>query len=91
MKTIHVFVICILLLAAVLASGLALAAGGYQMAAWVTAGGGGSLQSGIYSLSGTIGQAEAGQQLSNGAYTLTGGFWHPAQGSKTAYLPLLSK
>ena len=37
--------------------------------------GGGTLSSASYSLSGTIGQPDAGQTLSSGSLTLRGGFW----------------
>ena len=38
-------------------------------------GGGGTSTSGVYSVSGTIGQADAGGAMSGGSYSLTGGFW----------------
>ena len=38
-------------------------------------GGGGTSSGGGYTLSGTIGQADAGGVLTGGAYTLVGGFW----------------
>jgi len=38
-------------------------------------GGGGTSAGGSYSLSGTIGQHDAGVTLSGGAFTLAGGFW----------------
>ena len=43
---------------------------------WYTVDGGGAqnLSGGTYSLSGTIGQPDAGSQ-SGGSYTLNGGFW----------------
>ena len=37
--------------------------------------GGGTLMSGNYALSGTIGQPDAGQTLESGAFKLRGGFW----------------
>ena len=48
---------------------------GYEIS-WYTIAGGGAqnLQGGTYSLSGTIGQFDAGSQ-SGGSYTLNGGFW----------------
>ena len=48
---------------------------GYEIS-WYTIDGGGAqnLQGGTYSLSGTIGQFDAGSQ-SGGSYTLNGGFW----------------
>lgn len=39
------------------------------------AGGGGTSSHGLYSLSGTIGQHEAGVPLSGGKFSVTGGFW----------------
>lgn len=62
---------------------------------WSTVdGGGGHSTGGAYVLSGTIGQADAGE-LRGGDYNLQGGFW-PSEtvtsGSLYAvYLPLLSK
>jgi hypothetical protein len=79
------------ILALLLVSGAALAQSGYQLAASVVAGGGGALQNGAYTLSATLGQAEAGQQFSGGIYTLSGGFWHAANQGKDVFLPLLVK
>lgn len=43
---------------------------------WFTIdGGGGTSSGGVYSLSGTIGQPDAGATMSGGQYTLVGGFW----------------
>ena len=44
---------------------------------WFKIAGGGAMQSpgGLYSVSGTIGQPDAGGPHSNGVYSLTGGFW----------------
>jgi hypothetical protein len=39
------------------------------------AGGGGTSSNGQYSISGTIGQYDAGVQMSSDSYSLTGGFW----------------
>ncbi len=38
-------------------------------------GGGGTSTGGVYSVSGTIGQHEAGSAMTNGQYSVTGGFW----------------
>jgi hypothetical protein len=38
-------------------------------------GGGGVSTGGVYSVSGTIGQHEAGGPMTNGTFSLTGGFW----------------
>lgn len=43
---------------------------------WSTIDGGGGTSTGsVYSVSGTIGQADAGGPLTNGQYSVTGGFW----------------
>ena len=43
---------------------------------WFTIdGGGGTSTAGVYAVSGTIGQPDAGTPLTNGPYVLTGGFW----------------
>jgi len=43
---------------------------------WYTIdGGGGTSTGGVYSVSGTIGQSDAGALLTGGNYTLQGGFW----------------
>ena len=44
--------------------------------AWHTVdGGGGTSTGGAYSVSGTIGQPDAGRPMTNGQYSVTGGFW----------------
>jgi hypothetical protein len=47
----------------------------YSIDWYKTAGGGGTSANGNYSVSGTIGQHDAGQPMSGGPYSLTGGFW----------------
>jgi hypothetical protein len=43
---------------------------------WFTIdGGGGTSTGGVYSVSGTIGQADAGGPMTNGQFSVTGGFW----------------
>jgi hypothetical protein len=43
---------------------------------WFTIdGGGGTSTGGVYSVSGTIGQPDAGGPMTGGNYSLTGGFW----------------
>jgi hypothetical protein len=43
---------------------------------WFTVdGGGGTSTGGVYSVSGTIGQPDAGVPMTNGQYSVTGGFW----------------
>ena len=52
----------------------ALARSSYDLFWWTVDGGGGAASGGPYTLSGTIGQPEAGI-LTGGNYTLGGGFW----------------
>jgi hypothetical protein len=47
----------------------------YSVDWYKIAGGGGTSTNGQYSLSGTIGQHDAGGPMSGGNYSLTGGFW----------------
>ena len=54
-------------------AGVALAQ--YTIDWWKVAGGGGTSTGGVYAVSGTIGQHDAGGPLTNGPYSLTGGFW----------------
>jgi len=43
---------------------------------WSTVdGGGGTSTGGVYSVNGTIGQHDAGGPMTNGQYSITGGFW----------------
>lgn len=73
---------------------LVLFAGIYQGAAqnysidwYKVSGGGGTSSNGQYAVSGTIGQHDAGQQMSGGNYSLTGGFWALISVVQTAGLP----
>jgi hypothetical protein len=54
---------------------LSAAAQTYSIDWFKVAGGGGTSTNGQYSLSGTIGQHDAGGPLTGGSYSLTGGFW----------------
>jgi hypothetical protein len=47
----------------------------YQIDWSTIAGGGGASTGGVYSISGTIGQPDAGAAMNGGDYSLTGGFW----------------
>jgi len=49
--------------------------GQYAINWYKVSGGGGASAGGIYSVSGTIGQHDAGGPMQAGAYSLTGGFW----------------
>lgn len=83
--------LCVLLVAgAVLAAPQA-----FDISRWTVDSGGGTSASETYTLEGTIGQAEAGYQMSGGEYTLAGGFWGvggvapPPQWD--VYLPVISR
>ena len=54
------------------------------------AGGGGTSTGGVYSVSGTVGQHDAGGPMSGGNYSLTGGFWSLISVLQTAGLPNLT-
>ena len=53
-------------------------------------GGGGTSTNGQYSVTGTIGQPDAGGAMTGGSYSLTGGFWSLISVVQTAGLPNLS-
>ena len=58
---------------------------------WFTIdGGGGTSTGGVYSVSGTIGQPDAGATMSGGNYSVDGGFWSFAAVVQTPGAPLLS-
>jgi hypothetical protein len=48
----------------------------YAVSWWTVDGGGWTLGDGGYSLSGTVGQPDAGPALIGNGYTLVGGFWY---------------
>jgi hypothetical protein len=53
-------------------------------------GGGGTSTGGVYRVTGTIGQPDAGGPLTNGQYAVTGGFWALPQAVQTPGAPTLS-
>ena len=54
------------------------------------AGGGGTSTGGVYSVSGTIGQPDAGGPMTNGQYSVTGGFWVLPVAVQSVGAPLLT-
>ena len=54
------------------------------------AGGGGTSSGGVYQVSGTIGQPDAGGPMTGGNYSLTGGFWSIITVVQTPGAPLLT-
>lgn len=58
---------------------------------WATVDGGGSTSTGgVYAVSGTIGQPDAGPTMSGGNYSVDGGFWGVMAVVQTPGAPLLS-
>ncbi|MFN3409757.1 MAG: hypothetical protein ACK45B_12225 [Limisphaerales bacterium] len=53
-------------------------------------GGGGTSTGGVYRVTGTIGQPDAGGPMTNGQYAVTGGFWALPQAVQTAGAPTLT-
>lgn len=53
-------------------------------------GGGGTSTGGVYSVSGTIGQPDAGPTMTNGQYSVTGGFWALPAAVQTPGAPTLT-
>jgi hypothetical protein len=56
---------------------------------WTIDGGGGTSTGGVYSVTGTIGQHDAGG-MSGGNFTISGGFWAIVAAIQTPGAPLLS-
>jgi hypothetical protein len=82
-------ILCAGLSAALLVSGAHVASGQSYSIDWFTIdGGGGTSTGGVYRLSGTIGQPDAGT-MSGGPYTLVGGFWGVVSAIQTQGAPYL--
>jgi len=62
----------------------------YSIDWYKIAGGGGTSSGGPYSLSGTIGQPDAGGPMTGGNYSVTGGFWSLISLVQTPGLPNLT-
>jgi hypothetical protein len=62
----------------------------YSIDWYKIAGGGGTSTGGVYTVSGTIGQHDAGGQMTGGSYSLTGGFWSLISVVQTAGMPNLT-
>jgi len=80
-----------LLLSLVLLIPFAGLAQSYSVSWYKIAGGGGTSTNGQFAVSGTIGQPDAGNTMSGGNYSVTGGFWSlislvQATGAPTLYL-----
>ena len=82
--------LCLALGAAVLIFSTASAQTNYSLDWWTIGGGGGTSTGGVYSVSGTIGQPDAGVTMSGGNYSVTGGFWSLLAVVQTTGAPLLT-
>ncbi len=78
-----------LLMTLLMMTGLGLMAQNYSIDWSKIAGGGGTSSNGQYSITGTIGQHDAGGPMTGGNYSLTGGFWALISVVQTAGAPTL--
>jgi len=78
-----------LLTACLLSAGLGWSALAQFAIPWHTIGGGTST-GGVFSVSGTLGQSDAGEPMSGGNFSLTGGFWTLPQVVQTEGAPTLT-
>jgi hypothetical protein len=86
-----------MLLLLALVTTIAQANGGFTLTRSTVDGGGGTLSSGEFTLTGAIGQPDAGNVLSNGSFTLSGGAFAGSGGESSGgqggsvniYLPLI--
>jgi hypothetical protein len=61
----------------------------YSMDWHKVGGGGGTSTGGVYAVSGTVGQPDAGGPMTNGQYSVTGGFWALPIAVQTTNAPTL--
>ena len=76
--------------ALILTSSLGALAQSYSIDWHTIDGGGGTSTGGVYSVSGTISQPDAGSTLSGGNYSVTGGFWSLLSVVQTRGAPTLT-
>jgi len=62
----------------------------YSIGWYKLSGGGGTSTGGVFSVSGTIGQPDASGAMTNGQYSVTGGFWSLINVVQTPGAPVLS-
>ena len=79
----------LLIIVSLLAVAAAVHAQPYSINWYKVSGGGGMSTGGVFSVSGTIGQADASVAMSGGSYSVTGGFWSMIQVVQTPGAPLL--
>ena len=69
------FVVFLLAIVFCLSTAFCSYAQSYSIDWYKVSGGGGTSTGGVYSVSGTIGQHDAGGAMNGGSYSVTGGFW----------------
>ena len=79
-----------LTLLGILVSSVTLHAQNYSIDWFKIAGGGGTSAGGLYQVSGTIGQHDAGPVMTNGLFSVTGGFWVLPAAVQTLGAPTLT-
>jgi hypothetical protein len=89
-KIIVFLVLTLLLALTAVAAASSQLASGFSIPWWTVDGGGGVSQGGAYTLSGTTGQADAGN-ASGGTYSLSGGFWSVTLVRFRNYLPVVRR
>lgn len=90
MKRKTIFIAVPIALLSLLALGaFAVAPDDYVLNWWTVDGGGGTSSNATYTLSGGIGQLDAGPILSGGRYRLEGGLW--VNNSQQIFLPLIKR
>ena len=82
-------IIILTLIILTILSALPVSAQSYSIDWFTIDGGGGTSTGGVYSVSGTIGQPDAGK-MSGGNFTIDGGFWGIIAAVQTPGAPLLS-
>ena len=82
--------ICICQVFAIFAVAFKLCSQDFAITWHTTDGGGGVSTGGVYSVSGTIGQPDACSAMTNGQYSLSGGFWAAPLAVQTAGAPRLN-
>jgi hypothetical protein len=93
MKKATIFLMLVLLLFLVVAFAFQQ---GYEINWWSVDGGAGTSTGDGFSVSGIIGQPDAGPAMSSDTYTVTGGYWHAGldpviHGDQLVFLPLLMR
>jgi hypothetical protein len=90
----RILIVILIFMALTLLASLVMAQNGELAVPWFKIAGGGSTSSdgARFTLSGTIGQLDAGRSSDDASYTLQGGYWNAAitvRTSKEVYLPLV--